>query len=887
MIINTTISGTAPAGFATAVAAAVSYFETTLTNNATVNLTFAFSSLGKSGPVAQTEYGANLYTVDYASWRNAMLANAQGPGATADNQTAAASLPATNPFPQNNVQISWQLAQAIGLSIPFVTSDPVAVDATITLNSQYGFTFDPANRAVSGKFDAIGTLEHEISEALGRDAGSDGTSNATGSASSSLGLATPLDFFRYSNVGHIDLSSSYSGAFFSLDGSNLLIAMGESQSDLADWASSVSGDAAGYAQTGVQSNFTAVDLQAMSAIGWHVASNAELYVTVYHDTFHAAGAAVHVSSGVNGDVVTGDGNTIDIAAGAAIQITGSHEVVTVNGDYAQAALTGGSESVTVNATNNSITIGGGGTGAANADTVTFATSGSVDVGDNANVTLNGAQATISTGANDIVTVNTALGGLAIHGANTVATVGGQVTVSFGAAGSTVNVRDGAHLSISCNRDTINAGSNDILDITNLSSWVGDTVNVSGSGTQVKVGNYRTFNTPITVLFAAGGTVNLYDGSLVAVTGDNVTAQLGSNDGVSLTGGAASIAATGTGDSITVGGNGAGAAVADVVTLAQGGTVQVADKTRVDIYGNGAVITLGAGDEAGIQGSSIAVATSGAGSEIWIGGNGALAAVADTVALAQGGSVHVGDASRVDVFGDGAVTVVGTGDEVGVQGSAATVYVTGTGSEVWIGPNGALAPVADSVILSHGASVHMADGARVDVYGDHALVLAGTGDEIGLRGSAATVAVSGTGSEVWIGGNGELAAVADAVSLAQGGHVHVADASRVDVYGNGAAVFMGASDMIGLAGNNDAINFGTAIGHAMVWAANPSDHFTLSQSSFAGVGGGPGTSFDYWAYLLGHATVAGGDTTITIDNTDSIVLKGFALSAGSQSQFSFA
>ena len=43
------------------------------------------------------------------------------------------------------------------------------VDGTVELNSNLSeFTFSPTDRAVSGEYDAIGALEHEISEVMGR-----------------------------------------------------------------------------------------------------------------------------------------------------------------------------------------------------------------------------------------------------------------------------------------------------------------------------------------------------------------------------------------------------------------------------------------------------------------------------------------------------------------------------------------------------------------------------------------------------------------------------------------------------------------------------------------------------------------------------------------------
>ena len=51
-------------------------------------------------------------------------------------------------------------AKALGLS---PAHDP-ANDGTFTFNRNSSYTFDPANRAVSGKYDFIGVVEHELSE---------------------------------------------------------------------------------------------------------------------------------------------------------------------------------------------------------------------------------------------------------------------------------------------------------------------------------------------------------------------------------------------------------------------------------------------------------------------------------------------------------------------------------------------------------------------------------------------------------------------------------------------------------------------------------------------------------------------------------------------------
>jgi hypothetical protein len=105
-------------------------------------------------------------------------------------------------------------------------------DGYVGLSSSTPFTFDPSNRAVPGAYDAIGTLEHEISEVLGR-------SVFTSQPSGRTYLDDPLDLFRYSaaNVHTFQEGSAY----FSLDGgvTNLkAFNDGANGGDGGDWAGS-------------------------------------------------------------------------------------------------------------------------------------------------------------------------------------------------------------------------------------------------------------------------------------------------------------------------------------------------------------------------------------------------------------------------------------------------------------------------------------------------------------------------------------------------------------------------------------------------------------------------------------------------------------------------
>ncbi len=147
----------APAGFMTAVNSALAFYQHAFTNSVTVNITFAWSALA-AGTAAQNNFFVNSFS--YTQIRNALIANQKSP----DDLIAYASLPVNNPTGHSNSIAEYELSlpQERALGLGTSTGNP---DITVTLNSNLSWTFDPNNRAVAGKNDAIGALEHEISEA--------------------------------------------------------------------------------------------------------------------------------------------------------------------------------------------------------------------------------------------------------------------------------------------------------------------------------------------------------------------------------------------------------------------------------------------------------------------------------------------------------------------------------------------------------------------------------------------------------------------------------------------------------------------------------------------------------------------------------------------------
>ena len=150
--------------FKAAVNAAVAYYEHVFTNPITITINVGWDEIGPThvsisqnfSSVARSKFETGT-DLTYAQLRTAL----QNRHNTDHNVIAYNSLPAADPTGNSlaRYRITSAEKQALGLS----TSNPTA-DLYIGLNGSNTWTFDPNNRAVSGAHDAIGALEHEISE---------------------------------------------------------------------------------------------------------------------------------------------------------------------------------------------------------------------------------------------------------------------------------------------------------------------------------------------------------------------------------------------------------------------------------------------------------------------------------------------------------------------------------------------------------------------------------------------------------------------------------------------------------------------------------------------------------------------------------------------------
>jgi collagen type I/II/III/V/XI/XXIV/XXVII alpha len=255
--------------YTSAVQVAVQYYESEFTNSDTVDITFNWAPLtgGASGE-SDTAFVGYTYTQLH-------LAVAASETTSGVQTTAVATLPAIDPTGGATFVVATAEARALGLP-----GGDVATDGTVTLDSSHNTDFAWTRSAIGGdQEDAIGTLEHEISEVLGR--------SATSGAGNEYEL---LDMFRYTaaNGGTNDAPGSAAGAqdepfvngynanaqsYFSFDGAHVTLpfetpADVASGSDVADWSPSVNNDSYADGPLGQADTVSPTDLEVMNVLGY-------------------------------------------------------------------------------------------------------------------------------------------------------------------------------------------------------------------------------------------------------------------------------------------------------------------------------------------------------------------------------------------------------------------------------------------------------------------------------------------------------------------------------------------------------------------------------------------------------------------------------------------
>jgi hypothetical protein len=248
-----------------AITAAIDFYETAIATAMTITIDFGYGEVdGESlGSDDLGESLANYAPVTFGTLRGALLSHASSVGL----ESIVENLP-TASADGNTWYVSDSELEALGLQrdIPRGTT----VDGYVGLSSSLPFTYNPSFRAVSGDYDAIGVLEHEISEDMGRVAnyGDDNFS--------------PLDLFRYTSPGTI--ATSGTAAYFSIDGGQTNLAEFNNNDlpwggDAGDWSSQpgdinpVSDDSYdAFSSPSVANTVSTTDLKVMEALGYTLAA---------------------------------------------------------------------------------------------------------------------------------------------------------------------------------------------------------------------------------------------------------------------------------------------------------------------------------------------------------------------------------------------------------------------------------------------------------------------------------------------------------------------------------------------------------------------------------------------------------------------------------------
>ena len=283
----------APAGFKQAVQAAIDYYDQLIRNPITVTIMFSYGELDGSqlGSGTLGESSTNGYVESYSTLVSQLTAAATS---QADKQSIA-GLPANDPTNGASFWVSDTEAKIFGQGSNPNFTDPE--DGFVALASKYSFTYDPTNRSVAGEYDAIGVLEHEISEAIGR-IGYLGTQTFQ-NGGNTYTLYSPLDLFRFDSSGNRDLTPG-PGYFGVAPHQNTLLYNDPTNGgDADDWDSSVYGDSYGDGFKGQAGVVSPTDVLEMGVLGFNVAPP-------INDDFNGDNVSDILIQSNSGEVVVGE-----------------------------------------------------------------------------------------------------------------------------------------------------------------------------------------------------------------------------------------------------------------------------------------------------------------------------------------------------------------------------------------------------------------------------------------------------------------------------------------------------------------------------------------------------------------------------------------------------
>ncbi len=252
----------APSAFMSAVEAAAKLYTTLFSNKEVINVHVGFGEVGgttlPSYALAASEsagYMTNYATVDAAL---------QGDKSSSSYQaTADATLTSADPTKGGQFFVTSAEAKALGL----VSGSGAGVDGYIGLSAGPSFDYTAGTKPAAGQYDAIGAIEHELSEVMGR----------LGSVGSLFGsnVYTPLDLFRYSSAGVHDTKAG--PGYFSVNGGATNLGAYNNPlngGDAADWIPTLIGDSYGDGYSGRTAAVSSTDIIEVATLGYKMTATA-------------------------------------------------------------------------------------------------------------------------------------------------------------------------------------------------------------------------------------------------------------------------------------------------------------------------------------------------------------------------------------------------------------------------------------------------------------------------------------------------------------------------------------------------------------------------------------------------------------------------------------
>jgi hypothetical protein len=198
---------------------------------------------------------------------------------------------------------------------------------------------------------------------------------------------------------------------------------------------------------------------------------------------------------------------------------------------------------------------------------------------------------------------------------------------------------------------------------------------------------------------------------------------------------------------------------------------------------------------------------------------------------------------------------------------------------------------DTVTAGADSTVKLGNGNDKVTAGDDSTISLGNGNDLVFTGANSTVTAgngnhtvtAGTGSTISLGDGNHTVTAGDGstISLGNGNDVVYAGANTSIMFGSGNnTVFAGASDTITLGKGNELVAFGV----------NPSP-LTIGNEVVNGFAKGDTLEFNHalvgnFSTLMSDARQMGADTVITLDQHDSVTLKGVAVTSISSSSVKF-